>query len=82
MLSKDYTVKKFVEQAFGDLNLDKNNSQYVMRFELVNRIQMTIASLFYDLMSKSYMTKTTITSSVTRKYSVSGRGTLTIATLR
>jgi hypothetical protein len=73
-LSKDYTVERFVNQVFTDLGIDKNNEAYVTRYSLVNRAQVFTVSLFYDLISRVYMTSAVLNVSGTGKYSVSGSG--------
>lgn len=71
-LSRDFTVLRFVDQAFGRFGLDHNNEFYVRRMNLVNFTVSHVMNLIYDLVSNAYMTPITILPDTTGRYYVSG----------
>jgi len=81
-LSRDWTVSRFLDHALIEFGgaLDKNNAAYIQRHEIVNQAQSTVANMFYDLMSNSYLTEITILPDTTGRYSASGTGTYVSAT--
>lgn len=78
-LSQDTTALAFFNAAVRDLKLDPN-TLYPERYALVNRAIKTIATLFADILSQSYMEEALLVSDTTGRYSTA-TGTFTYTTL-
>lgn len=76
-LSRDYSYKRFVTQAFLRHGIDNNNAIYVTRFNLVDSVKDSVVNLFYDLVGNAYMTAVTLPPDTVGRYSSSGTGTWT-----
>lgn len=77
-LSQDTTALAFFNEAVRDLKLDPN-TLYAERYALCNRAIKTIATLFADILSQSYMEEALLVSDTTGRYSTA-TGTFTYAT--